>query len=85
MMFDDPFFPVRAAAQGSPCPGGPLGPTPGLGSKGVGGLKCRKNAAFLKDRVKNTCVFVLWLLEGVLGGADFMHIYSASTHLACLE
>ena len=75
-------FPVRAPAQGSLCPVGPLGPPPGLGLYRVGGLKCRKNAAFLKDRVKNTYVLVLWLLEGLLGGAGFMRIYGVPAHFA---
>ena len=57
---------VRAQALGSLCPGGPLGPLPGVGLKGVGGLKCRKIRCFRHMTLKNTCLLTLWPL---LGGA----------------
>ncbi len=58
------FFPGRAGAQGSLCPVGPLGPPPGVGANGVGGLEYRKNTVVLNRRLKNTCVFALWPLSG---------------------
>ena len=38
-------------------------PPPGVGLQGGGGLECRENTAFLKRRLKNTCVFAPWVLS----------------------
>ena len=65
------YFPERAWAQGSLCPVRPLGLPPGVGSDEVGAFKHRKNAAVWSRTFKNTCVLVLWLLEGVLWESRF--------------
>ena len=46
-------------------------PPPGVGLGRVGGFFCRKNTAFLKSRVKNTCVLALWPLKGTLVESRF--------------
>ncbi len=46
-------------------------PPPGVGLQGGGGLECRKNTVLLKRRLKNTCVFALRLLLGVLWESMF--------------
>ena len=49
-------------------------PLPGVDAIGVGGFFCRKNMSVLKDRLKNTRLFALWLVLGALWESSF-HAY----------